>query len=48
MSAPNSDQKSTSKEGEPNEPYKPDEPTQEVYWYNIPGVPQEPDQNEKT
>ena len=33
--------------GEPNEPNDPDEPIQEVSWYDIPGAPQEPDQNGK-
>ena len=48
MSAPNSYQKSTGEGGEPNEHKEPDETTQEVSWYDIPGVPQEPHQNGKT
>ena len=47
VSAPNPDQKSTGEGGEPKEPNEPDEPIQEVSWYDISGVPQEPDQNEK-
>ena len=43
MSAPNSDQKSTGEGGEPNEPNEPDELIQEVSWYDIPGVPHEPE-----
>ena len=45
VSAPNSEQKSTGEGGEPIEPNKPDKPIQEVTWYDIPGVTQEPDQN---
>ena len=45
VSAPNSDQKSTGKEGEPNKHNEPDEPIQEASWYDIPGVHQEPEQN---
>ena len=33
---------------QPNEPKEPDEPIQEVSWYDIPCVPQGPDQNGKT
>ena len=47
MSAPNSEQKSTGGGGKPNESNEPDEPIQEVSWYDIPGVPQEPEQNGK-
>ena len=48
VSAPNSDQRSTGEGGEPNESKEPDEPTQEVSWNDIPGIPQKPDLNRKT
>ena len=48
VSAHNSDQKSTGEGWEHNEPNESDEPIQEVSWYDIPGVPHEPDQNGKS
>ena len=47
VSAQNSDQESTNEGGEPNEPDGSNEPIQEVSWYDIPGVPHEPDQSGK-
>ena len=47
VSAPHSDQKLTGEGGGPNELKEPDEPIQEVSWYDIPGVHQESDQNGK-
>ena len=47
MSAHNLNQKSTGKGWEHSEPNESDEPIQEVSWYDIPGVPHEPDQSGK-
>ena len=48
MSAHNLDQKSTGEGWEHNDCNESDEPIQEVSWYDIPGVPHEPDQSGKS
>ena len=48
VSAHNLDQKSTGEGWEHNESNESDEPIQQVSWYDIPGVPHEPDQSGKS